>query len=103
MHSETSRSERVAPRFWRIRRDCDTARTHSTRKGIELARPRGNETGSVNACQINQVTQQDSFDLCQRGIPVARRPIPTSASLWRGQNMLYSRPNYAFFHRALKQ
>ena len=50
--------------------------------------------------QNREVTQRDSFHLCQRGIPVARRPIPTSASFWRGQDMLYSRPNYAQFHKS---
>jgi len=29
---------------------------------------------------------------------MARRPIPTSESFWRGQDMLYSRPNYALVH-----
>jgi hypothetical protein len=43
------------------------------------------------------VTQRDSFLLCQRGIPLAGRAIPTSASFLRGQDMLYSRLNYVYF------
>jgi hypothetical protein len=41
---------------------------------------------------------RDSFHLCQRGIPVARRPIPTSASFWRGKDMLYFWQKYALNH-----
>jgi hypothetical protein len=35
-------------------------------------------------------------------VSVTRRPIPTSASLWRGQDIPYSRPIYALFHRERK-
>jgi hypothetical protein len=52
----------------------------------------------LNERENRRVTQRDSFHLRQRGIPVARRQITTSASLWRGQDMLYSQPNYALFH-----
>ncbi|HZY72268.1 MAG TPA: hypothetical protein VFE22_04085, partial [Edaphobacter sp.] len=45
-----------------------------------------------------QVTQRDSFHLCQTSIPVALQPITTSASIQRGQNMLYFRPGYGLFH-----
>jgi hypothetical protein len=41
-------------------------------------------------------TQQDVFHLS--GNPVARPPNTASASLWLGQNMLYSRPKYALNH-----
>jgi len=53
----------------------------------------------LNLRFYRQVTRRDSFHLCQRGISEARRPIPTSASSWRGQDMFYSRPNYALFHK----
>ena len=43
-------------------------------------------------------TQRDSLNLSQGAIPMARRPIPTSESFWRGQDMLYSRPSYVLFH-----
>jgi hypothetical protein len=55
----------------------------------------------VGLFQIRQATQRDSFHLCQLGIPVARRPIPISASFCRGQDMLTSRANRALFHRIL--
>jgi hypothetical protein len=46
----------------------------------------------------DRVTQRASFHLCQRGIPVNLRPIRTLALFWRGQDMLYLRPDYAVNH-----
>jgi hypothetical protein len=52
--------------------------------------------GLMSNCQV---TQRDSFHLCQTSIPVALQPITTSASIQRGQNMLYFRPGYGLFHK----
>jgi hypothetical protein len=42
-------------------------------------------------------TQRDSIYLSQGGIPVARWPIPISAFLWRGQDILYLGQNMLYF------
>jgi hypothetical protein len=69
-----------------------------TQRGTRHLLLNAHVTGKVLVSRQIAIAFSESLPSLPRWRSHARQPILTSESFWRGQDMLYSRPNYALFH-----